>query len=138
MSAASDLLADFTSPNHDYRLTFDDDGRVAYAYLKHFNKIVGDVWIYNRCETPDEPEWRDRTKAPFANPRAYTLADGRMRDPVALDDVQVRWDADDGHVTAYIYISGDLVASVREGDKPGRSKFAAKDGPLAKRLEGAS
>lgn len=135
MDVASGLLADYTSPDRDYRLTFDDDGRVAYAYLKHLDKIVGDVWIYNRCEVPDRPEWGDRTRAPFANPVAYTRADGRMRDPVRLDDVRVRWDFEDGRVTAYIDIRGDLVASLGEGDRPGRSKFATKDGPLARRLD---
>lgn len=132
------LIADFVAPNADFKLTFDDDGRVAYAYLKHLDTIVGDVWIYNRCEAPDRPEWRDRTKSPFANPSAYTLPGGDRHDPVALGDIRVRWGPDDGHVTADIYIRGDLVASVGDGEKPGRSKFAAKDGPLAKRLVGTS
>lgn len=131
---ADDLIVDYFSPDGDCKLTFDDDGRVAYAYLKRSDEVVGDVWIYNRCEAPDRPEWRDRAKSPFANPRAYTLADWRMSDPVSPDDVRVEWDRDDGHVVAYVYVNGSLVASVGEGDKPGYSRFAAKDGPLARRL----
>lgn len=134
MEAAAGFVADYASPFNDYVLTFDDDGRVAYAYLKRDGRIVGDVWIYNRREAPERPEWSDRSKAPFANPAAHTLAEGRPTAPVGPDDVRVEWGREDGRQTAYIQLCGDLVAVVGEGDKPGRCKFAAKDGPLARRL----
>ena len=58
-----------------YSAVFEDDGRVAYAYLLHENRIVSDVWLYNRIAAPPEPEWRDRSKAPFANPQGFAASD---------------------------------------------------------------
>jgi len=49
-----------------------DDGRVCYAYfLSPAREIVGDLWLYNRCETPADPEWTNREGAPYANPQGY-------------------------------------------------------------------
>ena len=48
-----ELIINFPSPCKSYTLTFEGDSKVAYAYLKKEDKIVGDVWIYNRCETPN-------------------------------------------------------------------------------------
>ena len=73
MEESFDGFAEFTSPCGGFTLTFDDDGRVAYAYLKRGGIICGDVWLYNCCPTPDIPEWKDRSKIPFANCRDYML-----------------------------------------------------------------
>lgn len=38
-----------------WTVVVEDDDRVAYAYLLHEGRIVGDVWLYNRsvrCEAP--------------------------------------------------------------------------------------
>ena len=134
METAMDVLGDYDSPCGTLTLTFEDDGKVAYAYLKQGGVIVGDVWIYNRCMTPDEPEWKDRAKLPFANSRAYTSKEAHVRKLVTFDDVRVEWRDADPYPVACVYLFGDLVATVGVGDKPGYSVFAAKDGPLAKRL----
>src|ERR687898_201513 len=55
-----------------YSAVFEDDGKVAYAYLLDDGRIVADVWLYNRAAAPEAPEWRDRSKAPFLNPRGFT------------------------------------------------------------------
>jgi hypothetical protein len=34
MEPANDVWGDFISPCGEFKLTFDDDGRVAYLYLK--------------------------------------------------------------------------------------------------------
>ena len=134
MNNPNDILIDFVAPCGSFSLTFDDDGKVAYAYLKQSGAVVGDVWIYNRCSTPDEPEWKDRSKAPFANPKAYTKVQGCVNRAINPDDVQVQWQYEGGGPRALLYLFGELVAAVGVGDKPGFSRFAAKDGPLAKLL----
>lgn len=132
MKRTNDLLLEFISPTGEYKLTFDDDGKVAYAYLKKGDEIVGDVWLYNRCSTPEEPEWRDRTKIPFANSKAYMMKGGRLRRQISADDVQVNWEYEDGRPVAYVYILEDLYGVVGAGDKPGYARFATRDSRLAK------
>ena len=107
METANDILADFVSPCGLFQLTFEDDGKVAYAYLKQGNAIVGDVWLYNRCPTPEEPEWKDRTKMPFANSRAFTRDEGHFRKSVALDDIRVEWQYENEQPTACLYLCGE-------------------------------
>lgn len=52
-----------------------DDGGVAYAYLlNEIGAIVDDVWLYNRCASPSEPEWKEPGKMPFANPVDFVKA----------------------------------------------------------------
>jgi hypothetical protein len=129
-----ELMVDFTSPCGAFTLTFDDDGKVAYAYMRKGKAILGDVWLYNRCETPDRSEWSDRSKLPFANCTGYMKDEGRVQEPVSLEDVTAEWEYTGERPKAFVYLFGDLVASVSEGEKPGYSRFASRDGPLAKRM----
>ena len=71
MDTANDIMVNFDSPCGVFRLTFDDDGKVAYGYLKREDTILGEVWIYNRCPTPEQTEWKDRRNLPFANCRGF-------------------------------------------------------------------
>jgi hypothetical protein len=71
---------------------------------------------------------------PFANCKPYTKAEGQLESSVTLDDVGVEWKYSGERPTAYVYLFGNLVASVGVGDRPGYSKFASKAGPLAKLL----
>jgi hypothetical protein len=130
----NDVLCDFNSPCGQYRLTFDDDGKVAYAYLRRGSAIVGDVWVYNRCPTPEEPEWKDRRNLPFANCKPYTSDEGTYLHTIAASDISVNWMYRNDEPTAFVYLAGKLVASVGVGQKPGSSRFASMDGPLAKKL----
>jgi len=130
----NDVMLDFASPCGMFKLTFDDDGKVAYAYLKQGQTILGDIWVYNLCPTPDQPEWKDRTKMPFANCKAYMKEEGHITESVTLDDITVEWQHTDEQPKAHVYLFGELVASVGVGDKPGFCRFASKDGPLAKVL----
>ena len=62
------MLCRFTDQKSGYSVVFDDDGRVAYAYLlNHQGNIISDVWLYNQCKTPKEPEWKTSNNMPFAN-----------------------------------------------------------------------
>jgi hypothetical protein len=129
-----DVIGDFFSPCGGYKVMFDDDGKVAYAYLKKGGAIVGDVWLYNRCPTPDQTEWKDRDNLPFANCKGYMREEGRLQKSVRLDDFRVAWKYAGDEPKAYIYVCGELLASVGVGEKPGCARFATRDGPLAKRM----
>jgi hypothetical protein len=129
--------ASYFSPCGLYLLTYEDDGKVAYAYLKQKEGrgIVGDVWLYNRCPTPAEPEWSERSNIPFANCQGFMTEEGRMLKAVQDGDVTVEWEYEDAKPVAYIYIHGMLYGVVGLGDKPGCARFALRDGPLARVME---
>lgn len=107
MEPANVLVADFLSPCGEFKVTFEDDGKVAYAYLKkgttiEGSVIVGDVWLYNRCAAPEHSEWHDPRNIPFANRKEFTRDDARFDKAVALEDIRVEWQYPDGHVCACI------------------------------------
>lgn len=129
------ITLNFRSPCGSCELAFEDNGKVAYAYLKTSNEIVGDVWLYNRCPSPIAPEWSDRSKIPFANSAEYIEEQGRLLRPVQREDVLVNWETDDHGPVAYIYIFEDLYGVVGINDKPGYARFAKKDNRLAKVME---
>jgi hypothetical protein len=113
---------------------FDDDGRVAYAYLLKQDEIVSDVWLYNHCSAPKVPEWSDRSKAPFANPEEFAKND-RFRPVRAADDVALVWVRNKRELAAVeVWVRGELHARLVSGVKPGWCRLALKDGPLAKVL----
>ncbi len=126
----------FLNPNSGYSVVFDDDGRVAYAYLlNQRDAIVGDVWLYNRCASPSEPEWKDPDRMPFANPVGFVKANEDFSPVKDISEVRVQWGSSGGAVKADLFIHDDLFAILVEGEKPGWSILAAKNGPLAKVLE---
>lgn len=131
---ASTML-DFRSDCGECTLTFEDNGRVAYAYLKAKEGICGAVWLYNRCTTPQSPEWHDRSKIPFANCAGYMCEEGRMEHDLSDDSVFVDWERDENGPVAYVYVGDDLYGVVGVGDKPGYARYAIKDNPLARRME---
>jgi hypothetical protein len=96
-------------------------------------QIVGDVWLYNCCPAPKEPEWRSAELVPFANPVDYVAQEG-FAPPSSVDDIEVRWSrSSPGEiVTAWVFIRGKLHATLAAGEKLGRCRLAAKDGPLAR------
>jgi hypothetical protein len=117
-----------------FSVIVEDDGKVAYAYLIEGQRIVSDVWLYNCGAAPTEPEWRDRSKAPFANASAYVaklavkpIADGT--------DVSVNWVRQEDNLDrAELYLRDELFAVLAPNVKPGWCRNALKDGPLAKVL----
>lgn len=129
------LTLDFRSPCGLFKLTFEDDGKVAYAYLKKDKQIVGDVWLYNRCPAPPRTEWSDRKNIPFANCQGYLTEKGTVSKPVGQEDVILEWKTDEEGPVAYIYIFEELYGVVGVGDKPGYARFAGKSGPLAKVMQ---
>jgi hypothetical protein len=60
--------------------------------------------------------------------------EGCFNKAVAVDDIHVVWQYSAGQPKALVHLSGELVVSVGVNDKPGYSRFASKNGPLAKVL----
>jgi hypothetical protein len=114
----------------DLKVILEDDGRVAYAYLLIKDQIKGDVWLYNRGDAPLQPEWDNQDKAPYANPVSFAH---KLADPLKnASEVEIRWrNEKESLPEALIYLRSDLFAVLRVGSKPGWSKLAKQDGPLA-------
>ncbi|MEQ5777161.1 hypothetical protein J4E05_16685 [Thalassospira sp. NFXS8] len=126
----------FLNPDSGYSVVFDDDGRVAYAYLLNESEaIVSDVWLYNCCASPSEPEWKDPEKMPFANPVGFVKANEDFSPVKDISEIRVQWGSSEGAVKANVFIHDELFAILVDGEKPGWSILATKNGPLAKVLE---
>ena len=134
----------FICNSHDecfgYRAVFEDDGKVAYLYLRAPDgKFLADVWVYNRRKAPSIPEWEDpsiknpKSRLPFANPKGYASED-RIEPVTRCKDVVFFWSHGDSpaEVSVTLKIRGEVVAKVVPGSKPGWARLAVKDGPLAK------
>ena len=129
------FMLDFWSPCGQYKLTFEDDDKVAYGYLRKDEAIIGYVWLYNRCETPDRGEWRDKANIPFANCRQFMTEEGRLQRDVSAQDVLVDWEYEKDDAVAYVYLFEELYGVIGPNDKPGCARFAVKDSPLARIME---
>ena len=131
------LIVSNSDPISGFRVMFEDDGRVAYAYLlAPDGKIVTDVWLYNHGRAPLEPEWHDRSLMPFTNPVDYVKEDIRFIIPTTPSEISVDWDASELFgLTARVHIHGELFGILRPGSKPGRSLLAARNGPCALKMD---
>ncbi len=120
----------FENPNSRHSLVLEDDGKTGYAYLlDEESKIVADCWLYNRGAAPHENEWNTLENMPFANSIMYVkpeFADG-FGSIHNEDELTLEW-TESG---VDIILKGQLFARVVTGGKPGWSRLAAKDGPLA-------
>ena len=130
-----DLVLNFASADGSYTVTFEDNGKVAYAYLKKDGIITSAVWLYNRCATPDIAEWSDRRNIPFANCEGYMTPEGRILEPIGSQDVLVDWDYENGMPVAYICIFEDLCGVLDSQSRVGFARFAAKNSPIAQVME---
>lgn len=115
-----------------WSLVVEDDGHVAYAYLRDDERIVGDVWLYNVDPAPDHTRWKDQPRRPFLNPQVFCSARSLPR-LSSSSDIRAIWDG--GEVT--LVVDGRHWAKLAPGSKPGWSILAARSGPLAKPLEDA-
>ncbi len=125
-----DFLVVFDSPAGGYSVTVEADARVAYAYLLENGKIIGDVWLYNVAPTPSSTNWKDRDQMPFLNPAPFAGAQDAYD---IRNGLECRWTGR----KVEILCGGELVAVLVPGAKPGWSKQAQEDGPLAKTLSSA-
>jgi len=116
--------------NSAYSVIVEDDGKVAYAYLREGDKIVADVWLYNRNPALESPEWKDQNKAPFANP-ASEAYDNDQPPLTTTDELSCRWNEEDGP-SVIVIIRGQPWALLCPGAKPGWCRLARQAGPLAR------
>jgi hypothetical protein len=118
-------------PCSDFSVVFEDDGRVAWAYLLKSKKIVTDVWLYNHGAAPAaiEPDRPPRNPAPFASAE---LARAVERG----EEVSFRWLHEDPslEIGVEVLVRGLLFARLTPGVKPGWARMALQDGPCAKVL----
>jgi hypothetical protein len=135
MSEDAGFLSQFFSPDRRHSLVIEDNGRVGYAYLlDHDNRICADVWLYNRGEAPAEPEWKDSTRAPFANPAQYVSPLAPFTPPQNASACSVRWQQDEGRNAVIILINDTVAGMLEPSQRPGWASGARADGPLARAL----
>ena len=121
-----------------YSAFYECDQRTAYLYLVMDEEVVGDVWLYNLAETPDEPQWDDPEQLPFLNAREYVV-DVRFPPVVSEDEIVFHWHhRGENFDHLDLHVRGELLARVSDGSKPGWCRLAKIDGPLAKRLSGSA
>lgn len=108
-------------------MILEDDGRVAYAYLRDGAEIVSDVWLYNVGANPSVVEWRDRSQMPFQNPASYCGDEALARLHAAVE-VSCIWSPDSVEVS----VDGAAWAVLEKGMRPGWSRNARVSGPLAR------
>ena len=137
MSNPKTHLARFPDTGSDFSVIFDDDGYVAYAYLiDPEGEIASDVWLYNHGSAPLQPEWETSSDMPFKNATEYITDTIEFAPVDDCSEIRAEWVNAPGHQkTVHIFIRNRLFAILAEGEKPGYSLLASKNGPLAKRLE---
>jgi hypothetical protein len=121
----------------DHKVIVEDNGRVAYAYLMQGETILTAAWLYNRCATPDAPEWKnadmDKKLMPFANSKEFAIDE---ETPVfKANDVSCAWEWEgDTLYSIEVLLRDKLYARLKPGTTPGWSRLAKKDSPVAKVL----
>jgi hypothetical protein len=138
MSSPQPVLIESRDEVTGFSAMFEDNGRVAYLYLRKAGKVVGDVWLYNQGPPPREPEWGDRSLMPFRNPEGFAFP-GKVAPVEGESDLEFSWwHGPMGELVHLdLWIRGERFARVCEGSKPGWSRLAARKGPLAKPLPGS-
>jgi hypothetical protein len=134
---SDEIIIKFDREGNDCSLFFEDNGKVAYAYIIENDEVISDVWLYNHGYPPEQPEWKDKSKMPFRNPRSYVCEHSFL--PVKkIEEVTVKWigqENNQGVIVAQLSIRDKIHAYLKSGSKPGWSRMAIKDGPLAKTLD---
>jgi hypothetical protein len=130
------IFLETKDPLTEYYAVFEDNGKVAYAYLIKNKQVVGDVWLYNHGSPKLEIEWKDPSKMPFSNPLGFAL-ETNFSPITNIEEVEFSWihDSDGNFLEVKIKLFGEEYGKLKEGSKPGWSKLAIKDGPLAKAMD---
>lgn len=129
------VLRQIPHPDGVHSFVVEDDDRVCYLYLLEGSRVVADVWLYNAAPAGVEPEWKRpdaRSLMPFQNPPPLGRQDAERLS--ATNDIQATWNTGEAAVGGDLFVDGERIASLKVGDRPGRSRNAIKDGPLAKVL----
>jgi hypothetical protein len=113
----------------DFTAVFDDNGKVAYAFLLYQGEIITDVWLYNVAPTPEE---FGLDQPPHLNPKGYARDEAYPRIE-REDQVEFRFITPGEIRTLYVelHLRGEFFAKLVPDQVPGWSKWAAQDGDLA-------
>lgn len=132
-----EFLAEFGPGPRGEFVMIEDNGSTGYAYLLNAKReIVGDVWLYNRGAPPQVAPWRESKDPPFANPASFVENLENFVPPTNGDLFEVRWvEEADQQTNVLLLFDGAIFAVLAPGQRPGWSKLAKRDGPLARRLE---
>jgi hypothetical protein len=130
-------LINIPDENSEFSVVIEDDDRVAYAYLREKDRMVGDVWLYNCIPVGDKPEWSDPKKLPFVNPTSYIHDKQLIPRIICTDDIYLKWYFDSGiFVRVEIYLrNSTMIALLKKGSRPGWSLLAKRNSPLANTLD---
>ena len=129
----------FDDEDSAYSVVVEDDDRVAYAYIYDREAggdsppIVADVWLYNVAAPPDS--WARPTRPDEAplNPSPYVSEELAVRLEEARE-VVARWHSSDDARLVDVLADGVVYARLSAGSKPGWSRFAAAESPVARPL----
>lgn len=130
MTEGDSKISGFVHPDEsDVEIVVEEDGRVAYAYLVVDGTLEADVWLWNVAQSPGAEEWCDPAcDPPYANSlRFVDEASMHSRPPLTLS---VAWCRRlPRH--AVVKLGDAKIAALWPGGRPGWSRFAKHDGPLA-------
>lgn len=117
---------------YDFTAVFDDNGRVAYAFLCYQEDIITDVWLYNVLPAPDKV---GLDAPPHLNGKAHIKPDTFPRIQAA-SEVEFRWNTPGDIKTLYVdvYLRGELHARLKPDEQPGWCRLATEDTDLARVL----
>ena len=128
------MLLNIYNENLGATVIIEDDDKVCYAYLVVDESISSDVWLYNVCDAPSEPEWIEGGEMPFANSVAY-ISSERMNPITTPSDVALDWiSKTDSCLEVRVKVRGVVHALLRSGAKPGWCRLAVKSSPIARPL----
>lgn len=125
-----EVILKFKDPSSTQSVVIEVDKKVAYAYLLDKDNLVGDVWLYNVSDAPTAPEWRDKSKMPFLNPKKYCIENHNIE----IDynsNIKCEWLLNG----VKIFLDETLIAWIEKGSKPGWSSGAKITGPLANSIK---
>ncbi len=130
-----DITIEFKNTVYGMSAIFEQNSKVAYAYLLEQGEFVSDVWLYNVDYAPQNPEWKDRLcDMPFRNSIQY-VSSPVFQPVVDPKEIHVKWiENNDGNIIVNIFIRGELMGVLQKSYKPGWSKMASSDSPIAKVL----
>jgi hypothetical protein len=115
---------------YDFTAVFDDNGKVAYAFLCYGQEIITDVWLYNVAPAPEMP---GNDTPPLLNAREFIVATPYPRIERA-EDVEFRFMTPGEIQTLYVdvYLRGKLHARLKPNEQPGWCCLAIKDTDIAR------
>lgn len=134
-SKDKDLTLEFKSIAHGISVIFEQDSKVAYAYLLDREEVVSDVWLYNVDYAPQNPEWKNHLcDMPFRNSIQYVSCP--VFTPINnQNEISIEWiENNDKNVIVNVFIRGELMGVLQKFCKPGWSKLSSVDSPIARVL----